>query len=192
MGKLEEKNRKHLRHKDLRNIILQTIAIAGVIGTALVAPGVIGALDKLGFLPRGRQREYITSSASKLVKRGLLFYDGKTYKLTSKGESILRRWQLTNFQSDKPKRWDKKWRVLIFDIPENKKRVRDSLILLFRQAGIRRLQNSVWVYPYDCENIITLLKTDFGVGKDLLYLIVDELENDKHLREEFGLVQNRY
>ena len=60
--------------------------------------------------------------------------------------------------------------------------------MLFKQAGIRRLQDSVWVYPYDCEDIITLLKTDFGVGKYLLYMIVDELENDKHLREDFGLI----
>ena len=188
MGKLEEKNRKCLRHKDLRNVILQTVALAGVISIALVAPGVIVALDKLGFLPRKRQREYIASSASKLVKRGLLFYDGKTYRLTSKGENVLRRWQLANFQSYKPKRWDKKWRVLIFDISEKKKRIRNDLILLFKQAGIRRLQDSVWIYPYDCEDVITLLKTDFGIGKNLLYMIVDELENDRYLREEFELV----
>ena len=50
------------------------------------------------------------------------------------------------------------------------------------------MQDSVWVYPYDCEDILTLLKTDLGVGKYILYLIVDELENDKHLREFFDLV----
>jgi len=32
------------------------------------------------------------------------------------------------------------------------------------------------------------LKTDIGIGKDLLYMIVDEIENDKHLREYFGLL----
>ena len=51
-----------------------------------------------------------------------------------------------------------------------------------------RLQDSVWVYPYDCEDIIGLLKTDIGVGKDLLYMIADEIENDRHLRENFGLL----
>ena len=60
--------------------------------------------------------------------------------------------------------------------------------MLFRQAGLLRLQDSVWVYPYDCEDIVTLLKTDFGIGKHLLYLIVDELENDKNLREDFNLI----
>ncbi len=188
MGKLEDQSRKKSKRRNLQRAILQTIAVAGMLSVALVAPNVIGALAKLGVFPNKRQKEYIVSSASKLVRRGLLFYDGKAYQLTSQGESLLRRWQFADFKLQKPKKWDKKWRVMIFDIPEQKKKIRDNLTLLFRQAGIRRLQDSVWIYPYDCEDVITLLKTDFGVGKYLLYMIVDELESDKYLREEFGLV----
>lgn len=189
MGKLEEKSSKNSKHKNLQHIILHTVAMAGILTVGLVAPQVIGALYKLGILSNKRQKEYISSSASKLVKRGLLFYDGKRYQMTPKGESILRRWQFADFKIRKPKKWDKKWRVIIFDIPEKKKKIRDNITALFREAGIRILQNSVWVYPYDCEDVLTLLKTDFGVGKNILYLIVDELENDKHLRQEFGLIK---
>ena len=53
--------------------------------------------------------------------------------------------------------------------------------------GFLPLQRSVWVYPYDCEDVIVLLKADLRIGKDMLYLIVDELENDKWLRKEFDL-----
>ena len=101
----------------------------------------------------------------------------------------MRKWEFADFKFNKPRKWDKKWRVIIFDIPEKKKKVRDHLTSLFRQTGIKKLQDSVWIYPYDCEDIIALLKTDFGIGKDLLYLIVEELENDKYLREEFGLIR---
>ncbi|MDP3763584.1 MAG: hypothetical protein Q8Q92_02960 [bacterium] len=189
MGKLEKNSRKKSKRRNLQYAILQTVAVAGVLSVALIAPNVIGALGELGILPNRRQKEYVSSSTTKLVKRGLLFYDGIGYQMTSKGESLLRRWQFADFKLQKPRKWDKKWRVMIFDIPEKKKKIRDNLTLLFRQAGIRRLQNSVWIYPYDCEDIITLLKTDFGIGKNLLYLIVDELENDKYLREEFDLVK---
>src|SRR3989344_209565 len=191
MGELEKSSKKRQRRKNLQHLILQTVAIAGVLAVGLVAPNVIGALGKLDLLPNRRQKEYISSSASKLVKRGLLYFDGKRYQMTSKGESILRRWRFTDFRFKKPKRWDKKWRVMIFDIPEKKKKVRNDLTNLFRQAGIYRLQDSVWIYPYDCEDIITLIKTDFGICKNLLYMIVDELENDKYLREEFGLIKNK-
>lgn len=169
-------------------MILKTIAAAGVLGVGLLAPNVIGTMAKLGIIPKFRQKEYVSSSASKMAKKGLIKFNGKFYELTALGKEKMRRWEFADFQLRKPKKWDKKWRVMIFDIPEKKRVVRNDLTTLFKKAGIRRLQNSVWIYPYDCEDIIALLKTDFGIGKDLLYLIVDELENDKYLREEFDLI----
>ena len=187
MGKLEESNKRKIGRRDLQQTILQTVALAGVLGVGLLAPNVLKSLDKLGFLPNRRQKEYISSSASKLVKRGLLFYDGRKYCPTPAGQNLLHLWQFSDFKLQKPKRWDRKWRVIIFDIPEKKRNIRDQIRHLFNQSGLKRLQDSVWVYPYDCEDILTLLKVDLGVGKYVLYLIVDELENDKHLREDFGL-----
>lgn len=187
MGNIEEKSRKKSRREHLQKLILEVVADAGMLGIALVAPNVAKAMHKLGLIPKRRQTEYISSSASKLVKRGLLFYDGKRYCMTSKGENIFRRWQFADFKLEKPKKWDRKWRVIIFDIPEKKRKIRDQIRVLFKSAGFYLLQDSVWVYPYDCEDILTLLKSDLGVGKNVLYLIVDELENDRHLREFFDL-----
>lgn len=188
MGKLEEQSRKRGGREHLQKMILQIVADVGMLSIALVAPNVAKSMHKLGLVPKRRQYEYISSSASKLVKRGLLFYDGKRYCMTSKGEDILRKWQFTDFKLERPKKWDRKWRVIIFDIPEKKRKIRDQIRVLFRSAGFYLLQDSVWVYPYDCEDILTLLKSELGVGKDVLYMIVDELENDKHLRDFFDLI----
>ena len=188
MGKIEARSKKKGSREHLQKLILQTVADIGMLSVALLAPNVAKAMYKLGLVPKKRQNEYTSSSASKLVKRGLLFYDGKRYCLTPKGGDIFRRWQFADFKLEKPKRWDRKWRVIVFDIPEKKRKIRDQIRTLFRTADFYLLQDSVWVYPYDCEDILTLLKTDLGVGKYILYLIVDELENDKHLREFFDLV----
>lgn len=53
--------------------------------------------------------------------------------------------------------------------------------------GFVRLQDSVWVYPYDCEDFINLIKTDFKIGKDLLYIVADKIEGDKSLVKFFKL-----
>ena len=186
MGKLEKKNRERRKKENLQRIILGSVAIAGILSVGLVAPNVIGALNKLGILPKPRQKEYVSSSASKLVKRGLLKFKDGYYQLTQKGESILRCWELRDFRLKRSEKWDRKWRIIIYDISEKKNRVRRQITKLFNQAGFYRLQDSVWVFPYDCEDIIGLLKTDFGVGKEVLYVIADEIENDRHLRQEFG------
>lgn len=187
MGKLEEKSRKTRRKKNLQRAILLTVAQLGILGVGVLAPNVIKAMGKLGMIPNRRQKEYISSSASKLVHRGLLKYNGKYYELTPLGEKQLRSWEFADFKFNKPKRWDGKWRLMIFDIPDKKRKIRDQIRNLFKTAGLYLLQESVWAYPYDCEDVITLLKTDFGIGKNMLYLIVEELENDKRLREEFNL-----
>ncbi len=188
MGKLEEGNKIRIRRRDLQHAVLNAVKITGVLSIGLLAPNVIGAMSKLGILPKPRQKEYVSSSASKLVKRGLLKFENGHYNLTISGEKLLRRWELEDYKINRPKKWDKKWRVIIFDIPEKKRKMRLQISYLFKQSGLYRLQDSVWVYPYDCEDIIGLLKTDFGVGKDVLYLIVDEIENDRHLKEEFHLI----
>lgn len=183
MSKLEERNRK----ENLQKLILDSVATVGILSIGLIAPNVIGAMSKMGILPKPRQREYISSSTVKLTKRGLLKFENGHYRMTVEGERVLRRWKLLNHELKQPKKWDGKWRIIIFDIPEKKRRVRKQISTLFNQAGFYRLQDSVWVYPYDCEDVIGLMKTDFGVGKEILYVIADEIENDKHLRSEFGL-----
>ena len=187
MGKLEEENKKRVKRGEIQKLILNSVKIAGILSVGLVAPQVIGAMGKLGLLPNKRQEEIVRSSASKLAKKGLLVYQDGRYELTEAGDKRLRQWELQEYKFKHPYQWDKKWRVIIFDIPEKKKKVRNQIRNLFIPAGLFRLQDSVWVYPYDCEDIVGLLKTDLGVGRDLLYMIVDEIENDRHLREEFDL-----
>ncbi len=188
MGELEGKSRRRARKKNLQHIILTIVAGVGILAVGLLAPNVVSAMAKLSIITNKRQREYVGSSASKMVKKGLLKYNGKFYELTPLGQARLRRWEFGNFKFRRPQKWDRKWRVIIFDIPDKKRKTRDQIRYLFKTAGFYLLQESVWVYPYDCEDIIALLKTDFSIGKNVLYLIAEEIENDRRLREEFNLI----
>ncbi len=172
---------------DLQRIILQTVATTGIIAVGLLAPNALGAMMKLGIIPRQRQTEFIVTSRNRLIKRGLLKYEGGKLRLTPAGKAQLRRLRLLDYKLKKPKNWDKKWRVLIFDIPERRKSTRNRVRVTLARLGFERLQDSVWVYPYDCEDVLTLLKADFKVGKDMLFMVVDSIEYDSRLREHFSL-----
>jgi CRISPR-associated endonuclease Cas2 len=88
---------------------------------------------------------------------------------------------------NRKKKWDKKWRVIIFDIPETKRFDRDNIRQSLISIGFLRLQNSVWVYPYNCEDLINLLKTYTETEKNVIYMIVDQIENDEEIKKYFGL-----
>ncbi len=187
MGQIEQENKKRTRRKNLQRMILGSVAVAGILGISVLAPNVIGAMGKLGILPSRRQKEFIRASRDRLVRRGFLVYEGKMLRLTSSGERYLRNLAVRDFATSAPRRWDKKWRVLIFDIPEKRKALRDKVRTTLMHIGFVRLQDSVWVYPYDCEDLIVMLKADFRIGKDLLYMVVDVLEYDTPLKRRFKL-----
>ena len=189
MGIQETESRKKTRNKNLQRIILSVIATAGFLSIAAVAPNAIQALGMLGnYGKKKRQIEIIANSRKRLVAHGLLEYTPEGFlKLTTKGEEKLRQLESHDYIIKKPKRWDKKWRLLIFDIKEENRPTRDKIRRTLVSIGFERLQDSVWVYPYDCEDLITLLKADFKIGKDVLYIIADSIENDLWLKKQFNL-----
>jgi len=190
MGTLEAKNRKEIRATKIQKVVLQTIAAAGVLGVALLAPNALQIL-KLFNLDKKKKintNHSINYSRKRLIEKGLVQYTNNgMLQLTTKGKEVLDKIEKTNFKIKRPKKWDGKWRVLVFDIQERKRSLRDKIRMNLNNIGFVKLQNSVWVYPYDCEDLITILKADSGIGREVLYMIVDKIENDKALRHHFEL-----
>ncbi len=183
---IEQKGRVRAQKRNFKKALLSIVATAGVISVALVAPNVLGAMRKIGIPLQSSDSSAVARARRRLVAQGLLVYEGSRLRVTPKGESALRMFRLKDYATKRPQRWDGRWRVLIFDIPEHRKVLRDKVRHSLREIGFQRLQDSVWIYPYDCEDFITLLKADFKVGKDVLYMIVDELEYDAPVKKLFG------
>jgi len=191
MGEIETVVKKRLKKNRLQGIILSTVGAVGRLSIAVLAPNVFQAMHKFGVRPHKRQKEVISTARKRLLSAGLLKYAGGYLCLTPKGEAKLDLLELYDYQITKPKRWDKKWRVLIFDIPEYRKSIRDKVRRTLMMIGFIRLQDSVWVYPYPCDDMVALLKAEFKIGKDLLYLVVESIENDAKLTKEFNLPLQR-
>lgn len=176
------------KYRNYRRIILGVIGATALLSVAMVAPN---ALQMLKIFDERDKQKYgykINTKLSSMIKDGFLkFKEGdlgnKYLELTPKGRLELLKYQKTVFK--KPKRWDGIWRVVIFDIPKNKNRLRDVIRFHLKKIGFIQLQKSVWVFPYNCEEIILLLKTNFKFGKEVLYMKVKSLENDKAIRKQF-------
>ena len=187
MGIIENKSRKRRTKGDVQKAILSVVKVAGFVSLAILAPNSLQYLEKFGIAPGKGQKEVIKRSRDNLIEDGLLKYENGFIKLTEKGEVKLQLLKIHDWSLNKPKKWDGKWRMLIFDIPERKRPLREKIRNTLLDIGFQRLQDSVWIYPYACEDLVNLLKADFKVGKDLLYLIVDSIENDRDFRKIFRL-----
>jgi|SRR3989338_360724 len=190
MGKVEAETRTKRRKRDLRSIILATVAIAGILAIAAVAPNTVRLLKAtdidarlryktkrvLGRLKQKGEIEFVEQNGQKFVR------------LTERGEQTLAmNAEKLKILNAKPKKWDGQYRLVMFDIPEKRKRTRDLLRREMHEVGFLRIQDSAWLYPYDCEEFVALLKADLHLGKDVLYAVVDSIENDTWIRKHFNL-----
>lgn len=133
----------------------------------------------------------IQQALRRLEQRGLVersaLNRGKIV-LTSKGKQHAKRLhEAQSITIRKPKQWDGRWRVIIFDIWERRRGVRNALRKALTKAKFVRLQNSIWVYPYECEEFIAFLRTDLKLGKSVLYIVAEGIEGDSSLKEHFNL-----
>ena len=192
MGNVEVEAKKKRRRKYLRDALLASIAITGAVLVASIASHALAQLRHLPAMKRAQLRYRARTTIGRLAMQGLITFekrDGKKYaRITPEGQKVLLfEQQKAALINGKKRRWDQRWRVIIFDIPERRRRIRDRLRITMRELGFARLQDSVWVYPYDCEDLMALLKADLKLGVSVLYMVVEHIENDKHLRAQFAL-----
>lgn len=178
----------------MKNILLRSLAVAGVVSIALMAPKMTRLLKHLDRPAKNRAQLYrrINQGIDRLEASGLVTVTGergnRRVEITEKGRKVMEQIEFENYQIREPAFWDGKWRVLMFDIAERRRRTRNQLRRLLQGAGFVRIQDSVWVYPYPCDEFISLVRSHLksGVGEMRLF-VAEALESDKGLRGHFRL-----
>ncbi len=185
----------HAERFSVQRAILSTIGSAGILGLAAVVPG---ALQFLKYTPQYkgyiRKKYAVNDALNKAVRDGYIEFvkgkKGKHLRITPLGKARLAKVSISGLGDHKARqnrKWDGNWRMVIYDIPTAQQVKRDMLRYALKKYGFVCLQRSVWVYPYECQEIVTLLKAEFEVGKSVLYIVADTIENDKALRARFGI-----
>ena len=177
----------------MAKVILQVVGAAGLLAVAMVAPN---ALQILKLFDKNKKKYnpkyYIDKKVQAMVKKGLLIMkkdknSNRTFiQMTKRGDIQLKKYLLKDNSQTKQK-WDGKWRVFVFDVWEKSRGKRDLLRKEIKDFGFIQLQQSVWIYPFDCREFIELIKADLNFGKNVRYMVVESLDNDFLLRKNFGL-----
>ncbi|MFY9461983.1 MAG: hypothetical protein WAP51_02150 [Candidatus Sungiibacteriota bacterium] len=108
--------------------------------------------------------------------------------LSREGKKISLQYKLDEMEIPKPSRWDKKWRVILFDIPHQQKRLRDALRMKLKQLGLRELQKSVFVHPYECRDEIDFVIELYNARQYVRLIEATHIDNELHLKKKFRLI----
>ena len=176
--------------------ILYWLSVAGMVAIAATSPyfgiNLVRGIKKWMKYKDKLKKKRITSTFRRLMKQGAIDikWQGKQIyiSLTEKGKKMAGWLQIDALKIKPPKKWDKKWRIVIFDISQLKRIYREAFRGKLKELGFYPLQKSVWIHPFDCRDEIELLRNFFGLShKEMRLIVAEDVGPDDWLRAKFKL-----
>jgi len=108
--------------------------------------------------------------------------------LTNKGKKRILKYDIDKIEIKKPAHWDKLWRLVVFDIPEDKNLRRKALAAKLKELGFYPMQKSVFIHPYECKNEVDFITEIFELSPYVRFLRVKDIDIELDLKERFHLL----
>lgn len=167
--------------------VLQAIAVGGIlIGSAAIPTlpmAAAGALNLWKEIKKLNQKDF-GRIIKRLQKQEMISFkeegDKVLIEITEKGKRRLLEYDFENIEI-KAKKRDGKWHLVIFDIPEKKKNVRDSFRRKLLQLDLIKLQESVFASAFPCKEEVDFLCHFLGISDYVTIAKVDSIERGEQL-----------
>ena len=106
-------------------------------------------------------------------------------KLTPLGKNKSMKYLIKDTSIQPPDKWDGKWRLVIFDVPEDKKKIRDIIRSFLKRWRFFQLQESVFVHPFNCEKEISAIKYIYRLNPYMQFIVAEHIESENDLLKHF-------
>ncbi|NQU83006.1 MAG: CRISPR-associated endonuclease Cas2 [Parcubacteria group bacterium] len=128
-------------------------------------------------IERKKQKKQFAQFINYLKKNGYIKIEALKEKqgilLTKKGEQKALKADLVF--TDQKKRKDKKWIMVMYDIPEKKKKQRTRLRQILQLLGYKCLQKSIWVCPYDVFKKTERMISSYSLDPYVRIFLIEEI-----------------
>lgn len=135
----------------------------------------IGSLIRL-LTEFGHNEQSVRVAVSRIMKQGWLqsekIGNKSYYYLTPRGEARIEEAAIRIFELT-PKKWDGKWRMLMYTIPEEKRRIRDELRKELIWSGFGSISNGCWISPNNLEKEVHLLIENYDIQANVDFFVAE-------------------
>jgi phenylacetic acid degradation operon negative regulatory protein len=128
--------------------------------------GLITLLGQLGLSPMA-----VRTVLSRMTRKGWLTAERlgtrSWYGLTPKGRKLLESGRERIYHPTGNAAWDGRWSVVVFSIPETRRRLRDALRVRLSWLGCGPLTSGVWISPHDVRSEILDIAAELKLARNL-------------------------
>jgi DNA-binding transcriptional regulator PaaX len=111
-----------------------------------------------------------------------------TLILTKKGKNRALTYQIDEIKIKPMAKWDGKWRMVLFDIPEKHKKGRDALSRVLKNMGFYTFQKSIFISPFECGDEMNFVIEFFNLRLYVRSIIATKIDNELDLKKHFDLI----
>ncbi|KKT60918.1 MAG: Transcriptional regulator, PaaX family [Candidatus Giovannonibacteria bacterium GW2011_GWA2_44_26] len=105
--------------------------------------------------------------------------------LTNKGKIKAFSYKIEEVAIPRMAKWDGKWRFILFDIPEQRRKARNALARVLKRMGFYQFQKSVFMHPFECRVEIDFVSNFFGVSACVSFIVAEKIDNESKFRAYF-------
>ncbi|MBI2011891.1 CRISPR-associated endonuclease Cas2 [Candidatus Daviesbacteria bacterium] len=163
---------------------LKLIGLGSLVIASFAAPGLPLAFNFVSKEWKKYKRKELGRIIKRFTEQEVVSFREENGKqvigLTEKGRSRLLSYDFENLQL-KSKRRDGLFRVLVFDIPENKKKNRELFRQKLKELGFIRMQDSVFVSAFPCKDEIDFICNYLGISRHVTLFSIRKIERGEEL-----------
>lgn len=176
-----------VKKPSIQKAILKTLSKKGVTSLDSIKKDVEKVISS-GCETSDKANYAIARSLKNLLSDGLIEAfnsdnNSQYLRLTKEGKQKLNNIALECDSSLVSLTWDGYWRIIILDLPEERKNEREALRYLLKKAGFVCIKNSVWISIYPYEHLFTNIKKDLGLTSEMMIIVTDKI--DEMTKQEF-------
>ena len=111
-----------------------------------------------------------------------------TVVLSENGKRKALSYNMDTMTIKKSPKWDGRWRMVMFDIPDKRKREREVLRSLLKQLGFVQYQESAFIIPYKCRDEVDYVVEFYNLRPHVRLLEVNSFDDDLAFKKHFNLI----
>lgn len=176
---------------DTQKVLYYILLSGGVMALSVLSPKLPYEILKSYLRNKKFDQSKFNRDLGRLYNRGDVRIGNDTVSITKKGKERVLKYKLEEIEIKKPAEWDKKWRLVVFDIPNPRRKVSNTLRHKLNNLGFIQYQKSIFIHPFDCRGEIDFIREVYEVGGNVKLIVAESIDDEVYFMRKFHLIEKK-
>lgn len=178
------KKKMHFRIGEKEKEVIKLVGLGALVVASFAVPNLPIAIKQINDI---RGSKGLKKFFQNLERKNIINLGEERIVLTKKGKDLLKLISLEDINISPKKDWDGIWWLVSYDVPKKYNLARDLFRYYLKRIGFYQIQDSLWVFPYNCKEEIAIIARELEINNFVIIMETDHLPNQEDMIEHYNL-----